>query len=224
MSMPIAPVTGVRAVAAGRAEHVNPTQDWTRLCQMFTRTRFGIGAGAPTAIGAFKAATRRHEDRDAPYGTAGYFRAPTAGKPGHAVVMARGNQCWSNDIKRAGGIDLTTIDAIEDRWGYIWVGWTEDTNGVRFYGHGPSVSAEAVRKAQRANGDHPHGALIKAQLAAVHGIGRSGMRLRDDHLGSPFDDAVRDLQKRLGLKRTGLVGPRLLGWLADHDHAFTARP
>lgn len=224
--MDIAPRTGVLAVAHARGEHRNPTTDWTRRCQEFTRDAFEIGPGARTAIEAFFAcpAKLRHENKSAPYGTAGYFRAPAAGKPGHAIVNAGHQRAWSNDIKHAGSIDLTTIEEIERRWGYIWVGWTEATNGVRFYGHGPSISADAVKAAQQGAREHAHGQLLKRQLAGVPGIGRHGMRLTDDRLGHPFDDAVSDLQKRLGLKRTGLVGPRLLGWLADHDHAFTARP
>lgn len=223
--MDVAPRTGLAAVAHIRGEHRNPTRDWTRLCQMATRTAFGLGPHFGTAIAQWRGTPRglRHDDRDPAYGSAGFFSSPIPRQPGHAVVIGKGDHLWSNDIKAAGVISLTTIGAIEDRWGYRWEGWTETVNLHRILGHGPSLSAGSIARAQLGDREHAHGELLKRQLAAVPGIGRHGMRF-DDHLGEPLGDAVKDLQGRLGLKRTGVVGPRLLGWLADHDHAFTARP
>lgn len=221
--MQVAPRTGLRAVGHARGEHQHPTQDWTRWCQMAVRTDFGLDKHFATAIAQWQGTPHalRHEDRTPPYGTAGYFSR--GGKsPGHAVIIGQHSHVWSNDINTTGLISLTSIDHIEQKWGYAWEGWTETVNLFRIWGFGPAISADAVAHAQRGDREHPHGSLIKHQLAAA--VGGHGMRLGDDHLGEPFGKAIKALQHRLDLKRTGVVGPRLLGWLADHQHAFTARP
>lgn len=224
----VAPRTGTLANISAREEHQHESIDWTRKCQMFTRTRFDVPGRDLTATEGWQRAKLRHPGdlKNIPFGTAGYFLNPKDPRSaGHAVFMAGGRRCWSNDIKVTGEISLTTIDIILQRWShYVWAGWVEDVNGYRIWGHGPAISVAAVRSAQRNNAAHPRGRLIKQQLAAMPGIGRSGMRLSDDKLGHPFDDAVRELQHRLDLKPTGVIGPRVLGHIADHHHAFTARP
>lgn len=222
--MNIAPRTGVLAVREGMAERRQPTQDWTRLCQFFCRTRFGIGPGAKTAYLAFQSAQHRHDSgpSSAPYGTIGYMKGPK-GAAGHAVVMVGDGNALSNDIRTAGRISLVSVHEILVKWpAYDWVGWTEDTNGARFYGFAPSISAEAVRKAQKGDHIHGHGSLLKRELADA--VGNRGMKLSSDTVGAPMGDAVKVLQRRLGFKATGLIGPRVLGYLADRNHAFTARP
>jgi hypothetical protein len=224
----VAPRTGTLANISARDEHRHESIDWTRKCQMFTRTRFDAPPRDATATEGWKRAVYRHPGdlTHIPFGVAGYFINPRDPRSaGHAVFMAGGHRAWSNDIKVTGEISLTTIDFILFRWRqYEWAGWVEDVNGFRVWGHGPSISVGAVATAQRHGAGHPRGRLIKQQLAAIPGIGRSGMRLSDDKLGHPFDDAVRELQHKHDLKPTGLVGPRVLGLIADHHSAFTTRP
>lgn len=220
-----APRTGVAAVAWCRGQHLDPSRDWTRDCQMFCRSAFGLDAYFGRAIDAWQGAppALRHPGELGPYGSVGYFAGPP-GAAGHAVVFTREHRIWSNDIRAAGSIDLTTVAAIEARWGYQYLGWTESINLGRIYGHVPSLSADAIRDAQRDNRAHRHGALVKRELAVLPFIPDHWLDLSNGRLGGGTDRAVAELQRRLGLKATGLVGPRVLGHLADHRHRFTARP
>jgi hypothetical protein len=220
----IAPRTGIAAVRAGRVEIHHPSRDWTRDCQYFVRTRFGVGPGYATAHAAWMNTPTKHRERPdkAPYGTAGYFHGPP-GSAGHAVLMLNGGRCLSNDIDRVGRISVTTVEEILRKWpGYEWDGWTEHVNGVRIWGHGPSLSADAIRKSQRGDHQQRHGALLKRELAAA--VGRHGMNLHTDQVGAPMQEAVSALQRQLGFRRTGLVGPSVLAYLADRRSAFTSRP
>lgn len=219
--------TGIEAVAWCRGQHLNPSLDWTRMCQMFTRSAFRDDGGFPTAVSAYFGAPRelRHDgDRRPPYGVAAYFAGPP-GSAGHATVVTSGHRLWSNDIKRTGGIDLTTIGAIEDRWGYRYLGWVASVNRTRIYGHVPSLSAAYARHIQSTGFYRwSHAGLIKRELRALPFIPDDAFNLENGKLAGKVDEAVAELQHRLGLKRTGLIGPRVLGHLADRRNRFTACP
>lgn len=221
--MEIASRTGIAAFRAGRAEIHTPSQSWDNQCQYFCRTRFNAPPGFKTAWLAWQGARLRHHTgpEDAPYGTVGYFKGP--GPAGHAVMMGTRGHCLTNDAVTDGRISFTTVEFILDAWpGAEWVGWTEDINGRRIWGHGPSLSADAIRKSQRGDHVHEHGALLKQEIAAA--VGKHGMNLHTNQVGEPMHIAVKALQKQIGFKQTGMVGPGVLAYLADRRSAFTARP
>lgn len=223
--MIVANRTGIAAVRSGRAELHTPSQSWDDQCQYFCRTRVDAPPGFRTAWLAWQGARLRHHDgpKHAPYATIGYFRGP--GSAGHAVFMLKQGtgRCLSNDVIRQGRISVTTVDFILEAWpGAEWVGFTYDINGRQIHGHGPDLSAAAIERSQRGDHEHEHGALLKREIADA--AGRHGMNLHTDQVGEPMHHAVAALQRRIGLRPSGFVGPSVLAYLADRRHAFTARP
>lgn len=97
------------------------------MCLMYTRTWLGINALYPDAITAWNKAKKRHTKGTPPKGAPVFWRG---GKHGHIALSVGGGKCRSTDRPRAGKVSTVTIDSISRAWGYTYVGWTEDLNGV----------------------------------------------------------------------------------------------
>ena len=118
-----------QAIAWGRGQITNPTQSWQGKCQSFVRSCDGVAAWAPTAYDAWlkipdsKKAQGGHPS-DAPRGAALYYKhAAGDPRPGHVVIATKTN-CLSNDIYRAGHIDVAPRDIFIAHWHMTYLGWS----------------------------------------------------------------------------------------------------
>lgn len=98
------------------------------MCLMYTRTWLGIGARYGSAIAAWNGAKKRHGPKSTPpKGAPVFWRG---GRHGHIALSMGGGKCRSTDRPRGGVVSTVSIDSITRAWGYTYVGWTEDLNGV----------------------------------------------------------------------------------------------
>lgn len=80
-----------------------------------------------SAIEAWNGARHKHPgDRNPPLGAALFYRG---GNYGH-VVIARADDMRSTDCPTTGRVSAAAIDWPERAWGFTYLGWTEDLNGV----------------------------------------------------------------------------------------------
>ena len=124
----------------------NPTQDWTNLCQKFSRSVWNLpvftpGSSAKVAWNGLGGKWKHRNDGDprdpdfiaaAPRGVLLYS---TAGTYGHVAVASKTNS-WSNDAKRRGKIDNAKRDM--SYWPSVakeFAGWIcgATINGVDYY-------------------------------------------------------------------------------------------
>lgn len=126
--------TAKDAVAWGKAQITNPSQDWYRCCLMFVRMCFGVSAMFPDAGTAWDNAKKKHKTSNPmaiPRGVPVFFETP--GVADHVVVSLGDGLCISTDIARRGQVDICKIADIVTRWNAPLLGWTEDLNGVTVY-------------------------------------------------------------------------------------------
>lgn len=97
------------------------------MCLMYTRTWLGIASRYPSAISAWNNAKKRRTKGTAPRGAPVFWRG---GKYGHVALSVGGGRCRSTDRPRTGVVSTVTIDSISRAWGYQYVGWSADLNGV----------------------------------------------------------------------------------------------
>lgn len=96
-------------------------------CQRFTREAWEVGSLYGSAIEAWNGAHDKHPgDRTPPVGAPCYYRG---GSYGHAVVFAE-TQIRSTDCQSTGRVSEVAIAWVEQSWGYEYLGWTGDINGV----------------------------------------------------------------------------------------------
>lgn len=129
------------AIAWGRAQIANPSQDWHNKCLIFVRSCFGVAARYPDAGKAWDNAQHRHVTSDAssiPAGVPVFWE--TSGVYDHVATSTGHGRCLSTDINRRGRVDEVTIDEITRRWNCRLLGWTEDVNGVRVYTPAPQYT------------------------------------------------------------------------------------
>lgn len=87
-----------------------------------------IGSLYGSAIEAWNGAKYKHPgDRNPPDGAALFYRG---GNYGHVVIRKPGDM-RSTDCPSSGRVGDAEIAWVEDNWGYEYLGWTEDLNGVR---------------------------------------------------------------------------------------------
>ena len=100
------------------------------MCLQFVRGPcWGVGSFYVSAIDAWHGARHQHPgDRYPPQSAPLFFEG---GQYGHAVI-ARGNddRMRSTDCTSTGMVSNAAIGWIESHWGYRYLGWTEDLNGV----------------------------------------------------------------------------------------------
>lgn len=100
------------------------------LCLMFVRQCFGLDAMFPDARAAWEATPigkrRRCTTAQARRGHPGYFRG---GEHWHVVLLLGNGRCLTNDTGEWGTINVAYLDAIEQAWGYEFLGDAEWLNG-----------------------------------------------------------------------------------------------
>lgn len=107
-----------QAMDFAKKERDKPSQDWTNLCQKFSRSCWGLSPFGGSAREAWLNQGNKWKHRNdgnprdpdfiasAPKGVLWYS---TAGKYGHVQVASKTN-AWSNDAKRRGKIDNAKRD------------------------------------------------------------------------------------------------------------------
>lgn len=117
--------SGRQAVENGRARNEYPTG----MCQQYVRLAcWEVGSLYGSAIEAWNGARLKHPgDRTPPLGAPLYYRG---GKYGHAVIFVGGNDMRSTDCRTRGQVSDEVIRWVETHWGYEYLGWTGDLNGV----------------------------------------------------------------------------------------------
>ena len=130
-----------KALTWAESERKKASQDWSGLCQKFSRSCWDINPNYGSAIIAWNAQKpeHQHHDRTPPAGALVYF---AGGQYGHATFSKGGGKIYSTDILRKGKVDLVSISTIEKKWGLRYLGWT-DTQGKIVLPVGP---AEPVAK------------------------------------------------------------------------------
>ena len=101
---------------------------YSGMCQKFTRVSWEVGSLYGSAIDAWNGAKQKHKgDRTPPVGAPCYYKG---GNYGHAVIYVGDGKIRSTDCTYAGDISEVPLDWPERNWGYTYLGWTGDINGV----------------------------------------------------------------------------------------------
>lgn len=113
-----------QAIANGRQHSTYPAG----YCQKFVRLEcWGVGSLYGSAIEAWNGARDKHPgDRTPPAGAPCYYRG---GQYGHAVCFTY-DAMRSTDCTSTGRVSEEDIGWPERAWGYEYLGWTGDINGV----------------------------------------------------------------------------------------------
>jgi len=98
------------------------------MCQKYVRDQcWRVPSLYGSAIDAWNGARFKHPgDRTPPKGAPVYYRG---GNYGHAVIWV-GDNIRSTDCTSAYDVSEAAISWVENNWGYTYLGWTEDINGV----------------------------------------------------------------------------------------------
>lgn len=113
------------AVANGRAV----TRYEQGMCQKYVRGPcWEVPSLYGSAIEAWNGAKHKHPgDRNPPKGAPTYYRG---GSYGHAVISVGGGRIRSTDCTSSTYVNDAALSWPETAWGYTYLGWTEDINGV----------------------------------------------------------------------------------------------
>lgn len=99
-------------------------------CQKFVRGPcWEVGSLYGSAIEAWNGSTKKHKgDRNPPEGAPCYY---AGGQYGHAVLAQGGApRIRTTDAPSSGKVSDQDLDWPERQWGYTYLGWTGDINGV----------------------------------------------------------------------------------------------
>jgi hypothetical protein len=96
------------------------------MCLWETQEAFTAPHWYPSAIEQWRHAKVRHRDRRAPRGAPMFW---DGGRYGHVAIYAGAGQVRSSDAAGPGRMGTVPIDWFTTRWGYRFVGWTEDIGG-----------------------------------------------------------------------------------------------
>lgn len=117
--------SGKAAVQNGR----EVKSGYSGMCQMYVRDQcWEVPSLYGSAIEAWNGARHKHPgDRTPPKGAPCYYRG---GQYGHAVIWAGGDDIRSTDCTSSNDISEVDLGWPERAWGFEYLGWTGDLNGV----------------------------------------------------------------------------------------------
>ena len=120
--------------SSGHQAHLNGdavTRYDQGMCQKFVRDAcWRVPSLYGSAIDAWNGSTQKHPgDRNAPEGAPMYYKG---GAYGHAVLNQKtdSKRIRTTDAPSAGQVSDQDVSWPEDHWGYTYLGWTGDINGV----------------------------------------------------------------------------------------------
>jgi hypothetical protein len=119
--------------SSGHAAHLNGDKVTTYdvgMCQKFVRDPcWRVGSLYGSAIDAWNGSTQKHKgDRNPPEGAPCYY---SGGQYGHAVLAQGGGpRIRTTDAPSSGKVSDQDLAWPEQHWGYKYLGWTGDLNGV----------------------------------------------------------------------------------------------
>lgn len=100
-------------------------------CLRYVRQQWQVGPLYSSAIAAWNGARHKHPgDRNPPTGAPCYY---AGGRYGHIVFHCPRSHVGvrSTDCYTSGRVSDADLEWCERAWGYRYLGWTEDLNGVR---------------------------------------------------------------------------------------------
>ncbi len=213
------------ALTWAKAQSVNPSRDYTNLCQLFARSCVGAAAWAPSARLAFNAVPQANRHQGIPpLGALVYYGDAHAGN-GHATFSAGSGYVYSTDIKRRGKVDKVPYLQPVKSWGLPYRGWIDLTpsgpidifrpvggggTGVPVPPPEPVVTMHDLISGASSNG----AALINHALFAEGFLAKSLIR---DHVGVAAATAFRVYRWRKGFGKDSAAALRALG----KRHGFT---
>ena len=108
------------------SQHEQPSRNWYRWCQVFSRQCVGAPGFGASARVAFNAIPERSKHRTSPPppGSIAYYGFSDRGS-GHAVFAVDAGFVWSTDIKRKGKIDRVQWDVFQTKWRLPYRGWID---------------------------------------------------------------------------------------------------
>lgn len=176
---------------------------YSGLCLGFAHDAYDIPAKYGDAITAWTNAEHKHVTTDLASATTGAFLFMQGKDPhGHVCIYLGGGKVRTTDSS-AGHPMTYTLDQMKS-FGYKFLGWSEDVNGVRVAGLAPKVVTKPAPKPTNtsASGDVD----VRDLQRRLNLIFPAYSRLAVDGLYGPKTEAVvKEFQKRSGLTATGKI-------------------
>jgi hypothetical protein len=116
-----------QVVAWARGQANRRTTGWAGMCLKFARMAAGASGGVKNARMAWGRARYTHTSWPPPRGTFVFWRG---GKHGHVSVSSGDGDHYTTDLPVRGQVRWGQIRDVADHWGYEYLGWSEDINGV----------------------------------------------------------------------------------------------
>jgi len=116
--------SGQAAVANANAQHSCEVG----MCLKTVRTWWGISSRYPDAITAWREAKQQHPgDKNPPVGAPVFW---AGGQYGHIAIYVGGPNMRSTDCTSSAKVSTAHGSWVKNTWGYDYLGWTGDLNGV----------------------------------------------------------------------------------------------
>lgn len=201
------------------------------MCLQQVRAWWGVGSKYGSAIAAWNGSPRKHRnDWHPPKGAPVFY---SGGKYGHIAFSLGNGYVRSTDVAGVGRVGTVPLNWFKSRWGYTYLGWTGDLNGVGLPLSAatptalPKVDLSELVRAAKTNPSlggrpvtyppavHVERALLKA------GVNPGPV---DGHYGTTCRDAYRVWQRRLGYSGSaadGIPGMTSLTRLGRQTGLFT---
>lgn len=148
------------------------------MCLKYTRTWLDIASLYGSAAEAWAGAAVRHAgDRNPPKGAPVFY---SGGQHGHIALSVGEGKVRTTDRPSSGVVSTVALDDCERAWGYPYLGWTADLNGVDIpylattsedddVAHIESISQNAANVIGKAVNDYyqPGGVNLSGHIANI---------------------------------------------------------
>jgi len=213
----VAPFTPLQAGERAKDEHYHPSRSWFNDCQLFVRTRYGVGGLYGSATYAYYGTNHRHTSWPPPYGAPLWW----TGGAGHTAFSLGDGTCWTNDFLRAGKIDRVNIKAITVNWRKPYHGWSEDINEVRVLNPATFIDLSNTIYAAKNSRSVKNGDKLKRAVGDE--VGRGKMVYTNSVLGNGCREQFKKLQIKWYGKGDGIPGVTSMTRLS-RKHGLTLIP
>lgn len=220
----------VYSVNAAYNNAVNDLYNTPGMCLQQVRTWWGVGSKYGSAISAWYGSPKKHRgDWHPPKGAPVYYYG---GKYGHIAFSLGNGYVRSTDVAGSGRVGTVPLNWFKSRWGYTYLGWAGDLNGVVLPLGGTSSTTARVDLSEliRAAKTNPSlGGRPVTYSPTIHvekALQKVGINpgTIDGHYGTSCRDAYRAWQRRLGYAGSaadGIPGMTSLTALGRKTGLFT---